>query len=467
MPELEEHSLIVVAVRLPTDRNDGTWEFSLGESSSAVASVADDHRGAWIGRTGSHDDDSTPFNFDDMRLIPILLSVEEHHRHHEGFCNAALWPLHHGIFVAPENRRSWRRAYRDVNARFAQAAVDAAAPDAMVWVHDYHLQLVPEMIRAQRPDVRIGFFDIIPFPPVEKLAQLPWRDEILNGILGADVIGFQHEDDAFDFRRAVPRLLGTVPEQMDKRISSYPASIDVDKIRAAAQSPSAQEDARLIRKDLGEPDVLVLGVDMLDCSRGILHLLLAFEELLIDGLVDPATTCLVQITVSSREGLPAYQELRDEVEHTVARINGRFSTPDRNVVDYSHRSYSAAIAVALQLAADMLPVTSLRDGMNLAAKEFVTARRGRAGALVLSEFTGAADELSQAVIISLYDRSPYDRAGLKDAIHRAAEIATETTHSCIDAMADTVTAHDARDRAETFLADLTAAAASVPMKPAW
>lgn len=207
----------------------------------------------------------------------------------------------------------------------------------------------------------------------------------------------------------------------------------------------------------------MLGVDRLDYSKGILHRLLAFEELLNDGLVDPATTCLVQVAVPSREGVPAYRELRDEVEHTVGRINGRFSTLGRNVIDYSHRSYSTDIAVALHLAADVLLVTSLRDGMNLVAKEFVTARRGRAGALVLSEFAGAADELSQAVIVN-----PYDRTGLKDAIRRAAEIAAEGTHAHIDAMADIVAAHDARDWAETFLADLpTTAAASVPMKPDW
>lgn len=463
MPDSEKHSFIVVADRLPVDRNDGTWEFSLGGLSSAVAPVVRDHRGAWIGWTGSHDGDGTPFDFDDMRLIPIPLSADEHRRYHEGFCSATLWPLHHGLFVAPQIHRSWWRAYRDINAQFAQAAVDAAAPDAMVWVHDYHLQLVPEMIRAQRPDIRIGFFDYIPFPPVEQLAQLPWRDEILNGILGADVIGFQREDDAFNFRRAVHRLLGTDPEQMDKHIGSYPTSIDVDKIRAAAQSPSVQAAARRFRKDLGDPDMLMLGVDRLDYSKGILHRLLAFEELLNDGLVDPATTCLVQVAVPSREGVPAYRELRDEVEHTVGRINGRFSTLGRNVIDYSHRSYSTDIAVALHLAADVLLVTSLRDGMNLVAKEFVTARRGRTGALVLSEFAGAADELSQAVIVN-----PYDRAGLKDAIRRAVEIAAEGTHAHIDAMADIVAAHDARDWAETFLADLpTTAAASVPMKPDW
>ena len=464
MPDSEKHSFIVVADRLPVDRNDGTWEFSLGGLSSAVAPVVRDHRGAWIGWTGSHDGDGTPFDFDDMRLIPIPLSADEHRRYHEGFCSATLWPLHHGLFVAPQIHRSWWRAYRDINARFAQAAVDAAAPDAMVWVHDYHLQLVPEMIRAQRPDIRIGFFDYIPFPPVEQLAQLPWRDEILNGILGADVIGFQREDDAFNFRRAVHRLLGTAPEQMDKHIGSYPTSIDVDKIPGCRAVPvgAGGRSAHPQR---------ISATPMCSCSASIGSTTRRGSS---TGC-SPSRSCSMTASSIRRRRAPrpsrrAFERRRPCLPGAARRGRTHGGAhqrpvlhPGRNVIDYSHRSYSTDIAVALHLAADVLLVTSLRDGMNLVAKEFVTARRGRAGALVLSEFAGAADELNQAVIVN-----PYDRAGLKDAIRRAVEIAAEGTHAHIDAMADIVAAHDARDWAETFLADLpTTAAASVPMKPDW
>ena len=459
----DRHVFVVVANRLPVDRTDGAWKASPGGLGSAVAPVVREHAGAWVGWAGTHDHSLEPFDFDGMSLVPVPLSHDEHQQYYEGFCNATLWPLYHGVFVAPQYHRSWWRAYRAVNARFAQAAVDAAATGATVWVHDYHLQLVPGMIRAQRPDVRIGFFDHIPFPAVEQLAQLPWRDAILEGLLGADVIGFQREDDASNFRRAVHRLLDRDPERQVNRIGAYPISIDVDEIRSLAQSSSVEATARRIRADLGEPDALLLGIDRLDYSKGIFHRLLAYEELLDDGVIDPATTCLVQVAVPSREGVRAYQELRDQIEHTVGRINGRFSSLGRNVIDYSHHSFATDRAVALYLAADVLLVTSLRDGMNLVAKEFVTARRGRSGALVLSEFAGAADELRQAVIVN-----PYDRTGLKNAIRRAASPDAEAARADIEAMADTVAAHDVHRWAQTFLDDLPTAAATAPSPiPDW
>jgi trehalose 6-phosphate synthase len=445
----ERHAFVVVANRLPVDRSDGVWEASPGGLVSAVAPVVREHTGAWVGWAGTYDDDFAPFDFDGMSLVPVSLSVEEHRSYYEGFCNATLWPLHHGLIVAPQYHRSWWRAYRSVNARFAQAAVDAAAPGGTIWVHDYHLELVPEMIRAQRPDVRIGFFEHIPFPPLEQMAQLPWRDEILRGLLGADVIGFQREADAVNFRHAAQKLLGKDPEELHCRVGTYPISIDVEEIRAAAESPTVQEMARCFRRDLGDPDTLIIGADRLDYSKGILHRLWAFEELLDDGRLDAERTCLAQIAVPSREGVRAYRDLRDEVEHTVGRINGRFSSLGRHVIHYSHHSYSTEAAVALYLAADIQLVTSLRDGMNLVAKEFVTARRGRGGALVLSEFAGAADELDQAVIVN-----PHDRVGLKKAIHHAASLDEEEARTRIDAMAATVAAFDVHHWARAFLHDL-------------
>ncbi|WP_228281632.1 alpha,alpha-trehalose-phosphate synthase (UDP-forming) [Brevibacterium pigmentatum] len=456
----DRHAFVVVANRLPVDRIDGAWETSPGGLVSAVAPVVREQAGAWVGWANTHDDSLEPFDFDGMSLVPVSLSHDEHQQYYEGFCNATLWPLHHDLIVAPQYHRSWWRAYREVNARFAQAAVEAAETGATVWVHDYHLQLVPAMIRAQRPDIRIGYFCHIPFPPVEQVAQLPWRDEILRGLLGADVIGLQGEADAAKARQAMQKLLGMDPEELRGRVGSYPISIDVDEIRAAAESPGVQETARCFRRDLGDPATLMIGVDRLDYSKGILHRLWAFEELIDDGLLDAQGTRLAQIAVPSREGVRAYQDLRDEVEHAVGRINGRLSTLGGDVIHYSYHSHSTEEAVALYLAADILLVTSLRDGMNLVAKEFVTARRGRGGALVLSEFAGAAEELDQAIIVN-----PHDRAGLKAAIHHAATLSEDEARRRMDAMADTVAAFDVRRWAQAFLHDLRDPASAAALSP--
>lgn len=452
MEEPGRHSFIVMANRLPVDRREASWEPSPGGLVSALAPVVSAHRGAWIGWAGIHDEDVEPFEFDGMSLFPVALSHDEHHQYYEGFSNATLWPLYHDLIVAPQYHRPWWKAYYAVNSRFAEAVIAVAAHGATVWVHDYHLQLVPDMIRAQRPDVQIGFFNHIPFPPVEQFAQLPWRDSILNGLLSADVIGFQRESDATNFQQSCLRLLGTSCEHRRTKIGVYPISIDVDEVLRATESEAVNEVARRFRSDLGDPATLILGVDRLDYTKGILHRLHAFEELLEDGLLDPKETCFVQIAVPSREGIDAYQDLRDEVERLVGHINGRFGTLDRSVVHYFHRSYSADSTIALYLAADVLLVTSLRDGMNLVAKEFVTARRGRAGALVLSEFAGAADELRQAVLVN-----PHDITGLKHAIHQAAIIRPEDARERIATMAATVGDYDVHQWARDFLDDLQAA----------
>lgn len=459
----ERHSFIVMANRLPVDQNEGAWKTSPGGLVSAVAPIVRAHSGAWIGWAGTYDDSIDPFDFDEMRLVPVPLSRAEHRQYYEGFSNSTLWPLYHDLIVAPQYHRSWWRAYEAINARFAQAAIELAAAGATVWVHDYHLQLVPAMIRAQRPDVRIGFFNHIPFPPLEQLAQLPWRDSILNGLLGADVIGFQRQGDARNFHNGVLRLLRKDSENLHNRIGSYPISIDAQAIRATAESTTANEVARRFRHDLGEPDTLMIGVDRLDYTKGILHRLRAFEELLEDGLLDPDKTCLIQVAVPSREGIDAYQDLRDEVERMVGHINGRFGSLDHEVIHYSHYSYSMESTVALYLAADILLVTSLRDGMNLVAKEFVTARRGRGGALVLSEFAGAADELEQAVIVN-----PHDITGLKQAFHYAATLSLDDARGRMASMAETVAAYDVHQWARSFLDDLQAMPTASTITPeAW
>ena len=477
------HSFVVVANRLPVDRCGDSWHTSPGGLVTALAPVVRQRGGAWIGWSGSCDEAFAPFEAGGMSLVPVALSSEEFGSYYEGCCNATIWPLYHDQVVAPQFRRPWWNSYRQINERFAEAVVTTAATDATVWIHDFQLQLVPHLVREQRPDLSIGFFSHIPFPSLGLFSQMPWRDDVLEGLLGADVIGFQRASDVLNFTAALDRLAPSrstaAPARNEASISTaavgsstveaapqatgidpssamtapkircYPISIDAAAVSAAARSEEVAAEARSVRKDLGSPTTLLLGVDRLDHTKGILERLFAYEELLDEGVLDPLSTRLVQVAVPSREGVPAYRELRDDVEQQVGRINGKFAAPGGTVVHYLHRSYTLASTIALYLAADILLVTSLRDGMNLVAKEFVVARHGRGGGLVLSEFAGAADELTGAHLVN-----PHDRAGLKTAIANAATMDESLARTRMDAMAEVVADHDVHAWAYDFLTDL-------------
>lgn len=449
--ESQRHRFIVVANRLPCQRAADAWRSSPGGLVAALSPVAQRHGGAWVGWSGIADDETEPEQQSDMALIPVRLSADEVESHYEGFANSTVWPLYHDHVVAPQFKRSWWEAHQRVNRRFAEEVAASAAADALVWVHDYQLQLVPGLVRSMRPDVRLGYFTHIPFPPVELFAQLPWRTEVLSGILGADVIGFQRQADVENFIAACTRILGVDPREDGTIVGAYPVSVDSEHIGTLAKSAVRDGAPSRIRSELGDPETVLLGIDRLDHTKGIIERLLAVEELFDDGALDPATTRLVQIAVPSREAIPAYRELRAEVERTVGRINGKFGGLGGAGIHYLHRDFPFEAVVARYLAADVLLATSLRDGMHLVAKEYVAARRGRGGALVLSEFAGAADELSDAHLVN-----PHDRDALKSAIAAAATVGPAEARTRIDAMAETVAENSLCTWAGRFLDDLAA-----------
>jgi alpha,alpha-trehalose-phosphate synthase [UDP-forming] len=412
-----------------------------------------------------------------MRLVGVSLSAEEVRDYYEGFSNDTLWPLYHDVIAPPRFRRAWWDAYVRVNRRFAEAAAEQAADGAVVWVQDYQLQLVPGMLRSRRPDLRIGFFNHIPFPGYEIFAQLPWRRQIVEGLLGADLLGFQRQGDATNFLRAcrraaglttrgslvrVPRTWpgdatgnsvgrrrsGPVAAEDDRtvRAATFPISIDTAGFEEIARRPEVRARAAEIRQALGQPQTVLLGVDRLDYTKGIAHRLKAYGELLQEGRLDPSHEMLVLVASPSRERVEQYRKLRDEVEVTVGRINGEFGEVGSTPVHYLHQSYPQEEMAALYLAADVMLVTSLRDGMNLVAKEYVACRYAESGALVLSEFTGAADELGSAFLVN-----PHDIAGLKDAIVRAARISPAEARRRMRAMRRRVREYDVANWAETFL----------------
>ncbi|MFK5691097.1 trehalose-6-phosphate synthase [Ornithinimicrobium sp. LYQ92] len=473
------YDFVIAANRLPVDQQvqpDGStaWKTSPGGLVTAMESVMKGREAAWVGWAGVAGEAPEPFDDDTLRLHPVPLSTEEHNEYYEGFSNDTLWPLYHDVIVPPTFHRTWWAAYRRVNERFAEAVCEVAAEGATVWIHDYQLQLVPAMVRDRRPDLRIGWFDHIPFPPVELFAQLPWRAQILRGLLGADFLGFQRADDARNFARSCRAVLGATAKgekvewagSDDGRIgaaprtvraAAVPISIDASGFRELADSPAVRERAQAIRASLGDPEVVLLGVDRLDYTKGIRHRLRAIGELLEEGSIAPPQVTFVQVATPSRERVEAYRMLREQIEGTVGRINGDFSHLGDTAVHYLHQSYGREEMAALFQVADVMLVTPLRDGMNLVAKEYVTARHDGKGALVLSEFTGAAEEMRNHVYLC----NPHDITGLKETILRAINDNPEEKERRMKALRRRVRTHDVQAWASAFLSAL----ASAPERP--
>ncbi|ABM15963.1 alpha,alpha-trehalose-phosphate synthase (UDP-forming) [Mycolicibacterium vanbaalenii] len=464
---------VVVANRLPIDmvrRADGTTEFkrSPGGLVTALEPLLRRRHGAWIGWPGVPEDAddpnaaTEPIEQDGMTLVPVRLSSEDVAEYYEGFSNATLWPLYHDVIVKPIYHREWWDRYVDVNRRFAEATAHTAAEGATVWVQDYQLQLVPKMLRMLRPDLTIGFFLHIPFPPVELFMQMPWRTEIIEGLLGADLVGFHLPGGAQNFLILARRLIGATTSRGNVgvrsrfgevqfgfrtvKVGAFPISIDSAELDQHARSRATRQRAKEIRAELGNPRKILLGVDRLDYTKGIDVRLRAFSELLEEGRIDPEDTVLVQLATPSRERVESYVAMREDIERQVGHVNGEFGEVGHPVLHYLHRPIPREDLVAFFVAADVMLVTPLRDGMNLVAKEYVACRHDLGGALVLSEFTGAAAELRQA-----YLTNPHHIEGVKDAIEAALTQAPEEGRRRMRAMRRQVLAHDVDRWARSFL----------------
>jgi trehalose 6-phosphate synthase len=457
----ERSSFVVVANRLPVDEvttpdGERQWRPSPGGLVTALHPVLAQHRGTWIGWAGGTGEAPEPFDLEGIHIHPVPLSAEELERYYEGMSNATIWPLYHDAVETPVFKRRWREAYRVVNRRFAEAAAEVADEGATVWVQDYQLQSVPAMLRELRPDLRIGFFLHIPFPPIELFMQMPFRAEILRGLLGADLVGFQQRLAAQNFVRLARHLLGLRYEgqsiQVDGRkvkAGAFPISIDTKDMERMAADGKVQARAKEIRAELGDPETIILGVDRLDYTKGIELRLKAFRELLADGKLKVGDAVMVQVATPSRERVEHYQTLRVRVEREVGRINGEFGRVGVPAVHYLHQSMPKTELAALYSAADIMMVTPLRDGMNLVAKEYVASRGDRGGALVLSEFAGAATELRQAFLCY-----PHDPDGVKEALMRAVAAEPAELRRRIRVMQRHLRTHDVAEWARTFLNEL-------------
>ncbi|MGE0591055.1 MAG: bifunctional alpha,alpha-trehalose-phosphate synthase (UDP-forming)/trehalose-phosphatase [Vicinamibacterales bacterium] len=437
---------------------------SAGGLATGLGGVHERSNGVWLGWPGDLSAMSEAHRAElhdtlaSNRLVPIDLTPQEVERYYEGFSNGVIWPLFHYLVErTPLDASTWS-TYVAVNRRFAEAARPAARRGDLVWVQDYQLMLVPAMLREMEPEATIGFFLHIPFPSFDVFRLLPWRLAVLEGLLGADLVGFHTSSYARHFLTSLRHLLDVEVADSDAlyhgrrvRTGAFPMGIDTSRFETLAASPEVQRRVETISADLGTRQLLV-GVDRLDYTKGIPRRLLAFERFLAKHPKRRETVRFIQVAVPSRDGVAEYGKFKRTVNELVGRINGTTSTMTNVPVHYLHRQVSEQELVALYAAASVMVVTPLRDGMNLVAKEFVASRLDDDGVLILSEFAGAADELGDAIIVN-----PYDIDGVAEAIEQALTMGADERRTRMQSLRRRVRARTVHDWARRFVESLHAA----------
>ena len=416
----------------------------------------------WIGWTGTDyspelQDSLSRHDLDGCSLVPVFLTPDEKSCFYYGCANEILWPLFHDLQSRCNFDPSYWDVYSQVNEKFADAVESSARHDDFVWVHDYHLMMLGEALRARDLPLRLAYFHHIPFPSPDIFEKLPWRNQILRGMLHFNTLGFQTVRDRLNFIASVRRCLRDVSvqrlgEQLLVRAEglcavagTFPISIDFQEFAKAAETEDIVARAAGISRDL-RIEKMILGVDRLDYTKGIPERLLAFRSFLRDHPELHGRVTLMQVVVPSREEIPRYRELKLEVERLVSQINGQFGATNWTPVTYLHRRISREELVALYCAADIALVTPLKDGMNLVAKEFCAARVDDRGVLVLSEFAGAARELGCGALLV----NPYDVDGVAIALDRACKMSEREQRVRMQRMRRRVQRHDVYRWCEAF-----------------
>ena len=430
-------TLITVSNRLPisvTKRaNDLRFQPSVGGLATGLSSFRKSHQSQWVGWPGIATDKISEQqkqqilnNLKEQSCHPVFLSAKDIQNFYHGFCNKTIWPLFHyfPLYTVYEDR--YWQAYEQVNKAFCEAVVKIAEPGDYIWVHDYQLMLLPELIRKEQPNAQIGFFLHIPFPSFEMFRLLPWRKELLHGLLSADLIGFHTYDYVRHFLSSTARTVGTehymgeltVGDRVVK-VDAFPMGIDYDRYSGAVEDQKVKKRLTTIRKKVGERKIII-SIDRLDYTKGIIQRLEAFDLFLSQNPEYKEKVTLILVAVPSRTGVEDYAELRKQLEALVGRINGEHGTLGWVPVWYLYRFLPFEGIAALYNAADVALVTPLRDGMNLIAKEFVATKTDGKGVLILSEMAGAASELGEAITVNAHNKQ-----AIIDAIKEALEMPIE------------------------------------------
>ena len=456
--------LLIVANRLPVTVRPTPGgvevERSTGGLATGMSRPHEQSGGLWIGWSGAGDD-LTPAQRAELeaqlasqRLVGVPLNRDLVARYYEGYSNGVLWPLFHYLLdQVPLQASDWD-AYVQANEQFAEVVVAQYRPGDLIWIHDYQLLLLPGLVRRRLPEARIGFFLHIPFPSEELFRTLPARRQLLEGLLGADLVGFHTPTYLRHCATALTDILGLTVDidrvqlpGREVRLGVFPMGVDASLFQNLSREPAVEAEAEALRGD-GSVRILV-GVDRLDYTKGIPRRLLSFERMLHTHPELREKVRLVQVAVPSRTGVEAYQEFRSLVDGLVGRINGAFGTPRWVPVHYIFRGLSSEDLVALYRAADVMLVTPLRDGMNLVAKEFVASRTDGDGVLVLSEFAGAAWELPEALQVN-----PYDTDATAEVIFRALTMEPEERRARLAPLRERVATFDVHRWVSSFLEQL-------------
>ncbi len=452
-------SLIIVSNRLPVTIGE-TIEKSSGGLVYAMEGLSDDYDLKWVGWAGGVVDDPAERTkianelADRFNYMPIFLSEQDADDYYTGFSNSSLWPLLHYISTYARFEEKWWQTYQEVNRLFADTVSDLARKGDTIWVHDYHLLLLPSYLRQRRPDLKIGFFLHTPFPSYELFRCHPNREELLEGVLGANLIGFQTFGYLRHFRSTILRLLGLeseieyVPQEGHKtKIGVYPIGINSVKFLRELQSEEYRQRYRTY-KDHYQDKKIVLSVERLDYTKGIPRRLDAIERYLseTDARDD---IVFIFINIPSREDVPEYQQLLEELQGKVGYINGKYATISNVPVHFIHKSVDFSELCALYSLADVALVTPFIDGMNLVAKEFLACQRETVGVLILSEFAGAAQELPNAFIVN-----PYNINEVAQSLKKAQELTQAAKQKMVRPMKERVLKYDARYWADSFFRDL-------------
>ncbi len=471
--------MILVSNRLPVslrvDHGKLIVESSAGGLATGLSGYHERGNTVWIGWPGETwrlTPDQHRTMREDMaksRTVPVELTQGEVQRYYDGFSNGVLWPLlHYQLDRLPLTSEGWE-TYQRVNQRFADTVLDEYRPGDLIWVHDYQLALVPGMIRQQLPDAAIGFFLHVPFPSAEVFRLLPWRRQVLEGMLGSSLVGFHTVSYALHFLTSAANVLGCETRAgrvslagRSIRVGTFPMGIDAAAYEALGRSPAVVEEATRLKSGSGKA-ALIVAIDRLDYTKGIPRRLLAFERLLEKYPRLRGRVRMVQVAAPSRASVAEYREIQRNVDEMVGRINGRFALPGYDPIHYISQNLDSDRLVAFYRAASIALVTPLRDGMNLVAKEFVASRSDGDGVLILSELAGAAEELIDAVIVN-----PYDPDSVATAIRDALEMPEGERRGRMARLRERVRSHDVHRWAREFEAALRAEArrqALIPSSP--
>ncbi|MFW5813818.1 MAG: bifunctional alpha,alpha-trehalose-phosphate synthase (UDP-forming)/trehalose-phosphatase [Spirochaetota bacterium] len=461
---------LIVSNRMSTSvsRSDKgfTYSASVGGLATGLSSLHEQEDSLWIGWSGLPADELTDAERasiertlrEEHKSVPVDLSSDDLDRFYYGFCNNIVWPLFHYFPTYVTYDDDLWDSYREVNERYFERLKEFLEPDDIVWIHDYQLMLLPALVKNHQPDARVGFFLHIPFPSYEVFRLLPWREDMLRGLLGADLIGFHTYDYARHFLSSVRRLLGydhdlasVRYENRLVRVDVFPMGIDYEKYANAFKLPEVKKQIETVRTDR-PADKLILSVDRLDYTKGIPQRLRAYERFLEKYPDSRDKVSMVIIVAPSRTAVPQYQELKREVDELVSVINGRFSSISWTPIHYFYRTFPFDHLCALYAEADVLLVTAIRDGMNLIAKEYIAAKRDTPGVIVVSETAGVARELSEAIVVN-----PSSVEDIADGLAQALEMPVDEQIERNGRMQDRLKRYDIHYWAKDFVQTLHAA----------